>query len=76
MEWISIKNKLPTEQEDVLTYGVVSGKKAGKEYSPVYVGFYECGAFYSSYDYYENNIYISLYNVTHWMPLPEPPKEG
>jgi hypothetical protein len=27
-------------------------------------------------DYYWNKAYDSWQRVTHWMPLPEPPKEG
>lgn len=74
-EWISVKDKLPIQCEDVLTYGEIPDEEAYETYSPIYVGFYENGKFYSTYDYYEQYIYISLQYVTHWMPLPEPPKE-
>ena len=74
-EWISIKDELPTQCEDVLTYSEIPDKEAYETYSPIYVGFYENGEFYSTYDYYEQDSYISLHYVTHWMPLPRTPKE-
>lgn len=74
MEWIDVKDELPTMCEDVLTFSVVPDEEIYEDYSPIYVGFYENGTFYSTYDYYEANSYISLGYVTHWMPLPEPPK--
>lgn len=75
MEWISIKDKLPTELEDVLTYNAISNEEAYETYIPICIGFYENGEFYSAYDYYEHNNYTSLSYVTHWMSLPELPKE-
>lgn len=73
-KWISVKDKLPTQNEDVLTYSVVPDEEVGEDYSPFYVGFYEGGYFYSTYDYYEDDAYLSLPYVTHWTPLPEPPR--
>lgn len=72
-QWISVKDRLPTICEDVLTYSVVPEEIEGEDYSPVYVGFYENGKFYSTYNYYEQDSYISLHYVTHWMPLPSVP---
>ena len=34
----------------------------------------ECGGYDISY--YNQGFYLQYANVTHWMPLPEPPKEG
>lgn len=75
-KWIDIKDELPTQCEDVLTFSVIPDEEIYEDYSPIYVGFYENGTFYSTYDYYESYNYISLGYVTHWMPLPEPPKES
>lgn len=60
-KWISAKDKLPKHEENVLLY---FGKFMG-------VGYYDEAdqSFYDAADDYE------LVNVTHWMPLPEPPKE-
>lgn len=73
-EWISVEDRLPEECEDVLTYSDNVQLKKYEDYSPQYVGFIQNGGWYSSCDFYEYNNYMSLEYVTHWMPLPEPPK--
>ena len=56
-QWISVKDRLPDEYIDVLTYG------ARPSYDVVYIN-----------RLIDKNEW--LYDgVTHWMPLPEPPKE-
>ena len=58
-KWISVKDRLPEEGEDVLTY-----RGSG----------YRVEALESvSRKYWENDIFC-YYPVTHWMPLPQPPK--
>ncbi len=59
-EWISVKDRLPESDDYVLCYRDSCGLS-----SRIMVGFYlrgkwTCGA---------------IGNVTHWMPLPEPPEE-
>lgn len=63
-EWISVKDKLPELGEKVLIYGTCNGEK------------------YYSVDilapYFDENVerfksYRWHKEVTHWMPLPEPP---
>lgn len=65
-EWISVKDRLPEEREDVL----IRVKCAN--YFNIEQGYYK-----------GNNEWVNcwcsirnegLYPVTHWMPLPEPPK--
>lgn len=66
MKWISVKDKLPGELEFVLAYGneinmkiqVVSLWKS--DYPNKVIGYQLNGN--------------SMNDVTHWMPLPEPPK--
>lgn len=61
MNWISVKERLPQDEESVLVWGC---------------GFIEIGWYDASdkcwctddFDYDDDQ-------VTHWMPLPEPPKE-
>ncbi len=66
-EWISVEDRLPDVPKDdymsdyVLTYD----KKAG-----IWVAFF-CSSGY----WCEARECVSFENVTHWMPLPEPPKE-
>lgn len=60
MEWISEKDRLPGENERIIgTNGFYVGEFT-------YVG----GDYQWVYGLTNNPIY-----VTHWMPLPEPPKE-
>lgn len=58
-KWISVEDRLPDE-EYVLCYQGGSGRKPN-----IQVGFRSLIS-----GYWLPN----LYNVTHWMPLPEPPK--
>lgn len=71
MEWISIKDRLPKEDCPVLI--IVSGQPAE---NITLVDAYELGSYYAgdgwcveAYPWWENA------RVTHWMPLPAPPKE-
>lgn len=57
--WIPVTERLPKKFKDVLTYGKY-GIMIDK-----YIGQF-CG---------EDSFALALRNVTHWMPLPEPPKE-
>ena len=62
-EWISVKDALPEDEQTVLTIDT------GRE---MQVCFYETaqkGVFQLFHGL------VSVYNITHWMPLPEPPKE-
>ena len=64
--WISVTERLPELDELVMCYKrgkMFLGKYLGVMYSPV------VGAFKSNEKYY-------ALGATHWMPLPEPPKEG
>lgn len=61
MEWISVKNRLPKDGEFVLTYknGIVDVQMYEKNRN----------------GWIQGNWFWSMATVTHWMPLPEPPKE-
>ena len=59
-EWISVKDRLPKEDgKDVLTY-------RGED--ELCIELYAQGYGFSFDDMFQSD-------VTHWMPLPEPPKE-
>lgn len=71
MEWISIEDGLPEIDENVLIYGESIGiicsfyiKDKNDKLKIWYV-----------YDGGESNMAIPFSRVTHWMPLPELPKE-
>ena len=82
-EWISVKDRLPDEEQDVLLlireiefYGRHLEKR--KFYHSVYIGWYIEGEWATTYCY--GHKYISEEEndmcelaVTHWMPLPELP---
>lgn len=63
MEWISVKEKLP---EDLIT-GVSENVLIYDDIGDIQVGYLLHG-FWQDFNG-EKNI-----NATHWMPLPEPPK--
>lgn len=63
MTWISVKDRLPEENSWVLC---TDGKSQYKK-------IYERGIFYDDEFFCYTPIGI-IENVTHWMPLPEPPK--
>lgn len=59
-KWISIKDRLPEISKQVLTY------ETGNPAMPIKVNYIHN---------YENEFaYGRNKNITHWMPLPEPPK--
>ena len=62
MEWISVKDRLPEKEDDVLAY------EFRGDVSIAYISGYEWRNLESGY-------VMDASYVTHWMPLPEPPKE-
>lgn len=58
MNWISVEERLPSDDEYVLVHSI-NGT--------------EIGLFFHSYftDFNDN----AIYDITHWMPLPEPPED-
>ena len=64
MKWISIEDELPDKE-------VICGnfKQYTYGYGEMIIGWYS-----SKLHYAENEVQI-LENVTHWMPLPEPPED-
>ena len=62
-EWISVKDRMPEEGVDVLVYGYIYLNRKGADVDFVDR---ESGNFF----YYDEG------EVTHWRPLPEPPKSA
>lgn len=62
-EWISVDDRLPAEEVDVLVFG-----KRG-----VMIGYTVAGVFGGQWASFETEE-ATKFDVTHWMPLPELPK--
>lgn len=87
MDWISVKDRLPDEEDDVLLlvrevehYGrheekrnvyrwVFTGWRVDDEWATTY-----CHGYRRIQEENEKSTYCE-HTVTHWMPLPPPPKE-
>lgn len=85
--WISVKDKLPEDDQEVIlctreteTYGKHREKK--KIYKNIYIGYFDGYEWLTSYCHGCEYIFRmnekypnETIEVTHWMPLPEPPGE-
>jgi hypothetical protein len=69
MEWIDVKKRLPEKGERVLGYGKAECGTCDE--SPMVR---ECRLSYR-YEYFEFGEYDCPFVVSHWMPLPDCPKE-
>jgi hypothetical protein len=71
MGWISVKDRLP--QEDQL---IVAARLYNSSMPDAAVCWFYNGEFHLWTDGIDSGEYIRLaMEITHWMPLPEPPKE-
>ena len=73
MDWISVKDKLPdqNEQSEVVFY-----KKPYEWWAGVYTPENFLGINKRKFEYHQHwgdDEYYEVENVTHWMPLPQPP---
>lgn len=65
-KWISVEYMMPDNEQDVLAY-----LDDGEETRVAHCN-YANGVWYDCV----MNCVVVLHHITHWMPLPEPPKEG
>jgi len=61
-EWINIKNRLPDDEDEILFFNILDKK--------VSIGYKKKGYFFDLIDFTMTPI-----NITHWMPLPNPPEK-
>jgi len=66
MEWISVKDRLPEQG----VYIVFIPDMDNEEDDDISMEYYDS----SETKWYDNQRCEDVYNVTHWMHLPEPPK--
>ena len=80
-EWISVKDRLPELEGDFIVFGK---PYANKGHAIALACFQDDGEWVEADDtfgwvFLDKEIYASgfseLENVTHWQPLPEPPKD-
>lgn len=78
-EWVSVKERMPSreglepdESEYVLvseqSFDAITGEKLKSSVSI-------CGFEHDGWSEFDNFGYVRPENITHWMPLPEPPEE-
>ena len=63
-KWISVKDRLPEKEKEIL---IVSDNE-------VKIGIWSNDCFGEKFFTTNFEQYLNADNVTHWMPLPEPPK--
>ena len=72
MEWISVKDELPTTQKLFMIH------PEGK-YNGMFAGFWPFDDFKghkkNTFEYENDDDDVFQVHVTHWMPLPEPPNQ-
>lgn len=61
-EWISVEDRLPENEQMVLTIDTV-GEMQVCFYETAWEGIFQ-----------QFHGLVKIYNITHWMPLPEPPE--
>lgn len=73
-DWISVKKRLPKEHEPVLCCFSHWNVNVPRQTVMVHINEDDCSwRVWDLGDYYPELSYD--FNVTHWMPLPEPPKK-
>ena len=75
MDWISVKDKLPELDQDVLLYDDWQTDKKG-DMRVGHLSEYTTRKTSSGIDHFcDWGGTEFAFNITHWMPLPEPPKQ-
>lgn len=67
MEWISVTNRLPNQGFEVIICDSDGNVSTAWYFNNL--------TRHLPNGWYDNE-YDTVYNVTHWMPLPQPPKQG
>lgn len=70
-EWISVKDRLPIDRFNVLVY--IPSYSEQFHDSCITIATLDKG---NNFNFYDENYLGYNDNITHWMPLPEPPQKG
>ena len=70
-QWISVEDRLPGRDGEYVVYGQT---EAMRELLPDAEPIWICN-YYKQYGFYHLELRREYGFITHWMPLPEPPKE-
>lgn len=68
MEWISVKDRLPEKGQEVTAWRMFGG-----DYWHYQIITFWIEKRTPCWRYQDN--WVSFHSITHWMPLPKPPKE-
>lgn len=73
--WISVTDRLPKAGQCVDLWGCLAGGHHHGDESRIENCFYNGGrdAWWFWCEAFIDKVYVNGMNVTHWMPLPEPP---
>lgn len=71
-KWISVNDRLPENNEQVLIYSIPLEIESGRKLAPMACYFFD--KFKSYYDS-DHQRFIDSTEITHWQPLPEPPTQ-
>jgi len=66
MQWVNAYDRLPNKDNDVLVWTGATSVRACVGETPYGRAWYLV----------DKNCYLNWWNVTHWIPLPQPPKDG
>lgn len=76
-KWISVKDRLPDFNTDVLVCAVGKADWQTDDYVITITKYTDCKYGFSITGWNDPwQYFLSNYEITHWMPLPEPPKEN
>ena len=78
MEWIKVEDRLPEDMQEVLVFGNTEVNNEKTTYLAIFHKNVQCkdinGKVHVESQFWEIQYGYDM-DVTHWMPLPQPPKE-
>lgn len=76
MKWISVEDELPSKNGFYLVFFPYKYERRGQTLLPVKENIIEILRWYKNrFGSQDLNLIYPITSITHWMPLPKPPKE-